>query len=71
MTPQAKAESKMSGLTMKALKECWKHTENKDAFRSNKEFLPTVRGWILDEFERRDAAGFEKFLDSHNLADIN
>jgi len=26
--------------------------------------LPTVRGWIMDEIERRDPEGFERWLDS-------
>ena len=26
--------------------------------------LPTVRGWIMDEIERRDPDGFERWMDS-------
>lgn len=26
--------------------------------------LPTVRGWIMDEIERRDPEGFERWIDS-------
>ena len=26
--------------------------------------LPTVRGWLMDEIERRDPKGFERWMDS-------
>jgi hypothetical protein len=28
------------------------------------ENLPTVRGWLMDEIERRDPEGFEAWMDS-------
>lgn len=29
----------------------------------NDEYIPTVRGWIMDEIEKRNPEGFEKWLD--------
>ena len=36
------------------------HTTNKP-YDPN---LPTVRGWLMDEIERRDPDGFERWMDS-------
>jgi hypothetical protein len=30
----------------------------------NSEEIPTVRGWIMDELEARDAAAFDKWLNT-------
>lgn len=45
--------------TMEQLFELWDMTEE-----SNDINIPTVRGWIMDEFERRDPAGFDAWMDS-------
>lgn len=62
MTNTKKHESALATLTMSQLKETWIATET-----SQDENIPTVRGWIMDEFEKRDADGFDTFLETNNL----
>ena len=31
---------------------------------SNDPYIPTVRGWIMDELESRDAEAFDNWMDS-------
>jgi hypothetical protein len=31
----------------------------------NDEHIPTVRGWLMDELEKRNPEAFEKFLDDY------
>lgn len=33
--------------------------------------ISTVRGWIMDEIEKRNPIGFDKWLDSEDCADEN
>ena len=44
-------------MTTKKLIELWELTTN-----MNDENVPMVRGWLMDEFERRCPQGFEKWL---------
>ena len=36
---------------------------------NNDSNIPTVRGWIMDELERRNAEAFNAWLDSEDYAD--
>jgi hypothetical protein len=63
---QDKYEAMLASLSMQQLKETWLATDK----MMHNEQMPMIRGWILDEFERRDLVGFEKFLESDNLDDI-
>jgi hypothetical protein len=57
---------KFEALTMEQLKSVWMETET-----DNSPEIATVRGWIMDEFERRDAEGFDLFLLTNDLESIN
>ena len=35
-----------------------------EAHKAYDENLPTVRGWLMDEIERRDPEGYEAWMDS-------
>ena len=37
----------------------------------NNPYIPTVRGWIMDELERRDPDAFEAWLDSETCDDAD
>ena len=39
--------------------------------RVNNEYIPTVRGWIMDELERRDPEAFSAWLDSETCEDAD
>jgi hypothetical protein len=38
---------------------------------NNDPYIPTVRGWIMDELEKRDAEAFEKWIDSDDASPRN
>ena len=46
--------------TMEQLIEDFEITET-----NNDPYIPTVRGWIMDELENRDAEAFDKWIDSN------
>lgn len=33
--------------------------------KMNDENIPTVRGWLMDELEKRDPEAFDKWIDSY------
>ena len=37
--------------------------------RINDPYIPTVRGWIMDELEKRNPAAFESWLDDERNTD--
>ena len=62
MTPkqyEAIARKAIAGETTEKLIELWELTTNND----NPE-TPTVRGWLMDEIEKRNPEGFEAWLDT-------
>jgi len=56
------AQNRLRGLTIGQLIEAFAETETDDA-----DEIPTVRGWIMDELERRDKAAFNSWLDSRDM----
>lgn len=56
---EQQAREKVAGRTLEQLIGDFEYTE--EVRRSNALF--TVRGWILDELERRDGEAFERWLD--------
>lgn len=45
-------------MTLTQLVELFEETTN-----NNDSMIPTVRGWLMDEIEKRNPDGFNKFLD--------
>lgn len=56
---EAKAVRMVAGRSTEQLVTMFEMTETMDG-----ENIPTVRGWIMDELERRDPEAFDKWLDS-------
>jgi len=60
MTPQEKkARTLISTLEMGQLLDAWELTA-----QVNDVYIPTVRGWLMDEFEKRNQAAFNAWLES-------
>lgn len=60
---KAEAITKKVMKTLEAMKtekllDLWEQTET-----MNDENIPTVRGWIMDEIEKRNPEAFDKWLD--------
>lgn len=53
------ARRKTESLTLEELVDAFAATETDDD-----ESIPTVRGWLMDELERRNPAAFGAWLDS-------
>lgn len=53
-----KAMKTLRRMTTEKLLELWEETEN-----SNDENIPTVRGWLIEVIEERNAEAFEKWLE--------
>lgn len=51
-------------MSIKQLVELFSLTTN-----MNGEYVPTVRGWLMNAIERKNPDGFDKWLDSENCAD--
>ena len=60
---EIKARSRLANRTTEQLILDWELTE---ALPMTPE-LPTVRGWIMDEFKRRDAGAYESWCDDDDL----
>ena len=59
------ARNMISKLSMNKLLDQWELTAiTKD------ENIYIVRGWLMDEFEKRNAEAFEKWIDSENCDDF-
>ena len=56
---EAKAVRMVAGRSTEQLVTMFEMTETMDG-----ENITTVRGWIMDELERRDPEAFDKWLDS-------
>lgn len=56
---EAKAVRIVAGRSTEQLVTMFEMTETMDG-----ENITTVRGWIMDELERRDPEAFDKWLDS-------
>jgi hypothetical protein len=60
MLPQEKAAREiLANSTLADLFDEWKLTSE-----VNDPYIPTVRGWLMDEFERRNPEGFNAWLDT-------
>lgn len=60
MLPQEKkARDILANATLADLLDEWKLTSE-----VNDPHIPTVRGWLMDEFERRNPEGFNEWLDT-------
>lgn len=60
MLPQEKkAREILAYATLADLLDEWKLTSE-----VNDPHIPTVRGWLMDEFERRNPEGFNEWLDT-------
>lgn len=60
MTPEAaekRARAEIESRTTEQLMNDWAITS-----RINNRYMPTVRGWIMDELEKRDPEAFNKWL---------
>ena len=53
----SKAQTMIRKNSTKQLLMIWEMTTT-----SNDENIPMVRGWLMDEFERRDPKGFEAWI---------
>ena len=54
----------LANMTTEKLIEMFELTTN-----MNDENIPTVRGWLMDEIEKRNPDGFDKWLDSEDPED--
>lgn len=50
--------TQLKELTLDQLLSVWEETE-----RLNTPEMPTLRGWLMDEIERRNSSGFNAWLD--------
>lgn len=64
MTAQeTKAREMIAGRTTESIVEMFEMTETQ-----NTEEVPTVRGWLMDELEKRDEEAFDKWIDSEEAS---
>jgi len=54
----------LKSMSLEKLVESFELTSN-----MNDENIPTVRGWLMEEIEKRNPEGFDKWLDSDYPAD--
>lgn len=54
--------TQLKELTLDQLLSVWEETE-----RLNTPEMPTLRGWLMDEIERRNPSGFNAWLDQDAL----
>lgn len=59
-TAEKKAREIISNQTLDQLLTQWELTSV-----INDENIPTVRGWLMDELEKRNPEAFDKWLDSY------
>ena len=52
------ATKRIATMSDKQLFEVWEMTST-----NNSEYIPTVRGWIMDEIEKRYPEAFDKWLE--------
>lgn len=58
-----KARTRLANRTTEQLILDWELTEALPMFPE----LPTVRGWIMDEFRRRDAVAYDAWIEDDDL----
>ena len=58
-TAEIKGRERVHSLTTKEIIIQFEMTET-----INNEYIPTVRGWYMDELESRDAEAFDRWMDS-------
>lgn len=58
-TAEMKARKMISNLSLNTLLDQWELTSI-----VNDEHIPTVRGWLMDELEKRNPEAFDRWLDS-------
>jgi hypothetical protein len=63
-TAEKKARELISKQSLESLLEQWELTSI-----INDENIPTVRGWLMDEFEKRNPEAFNKWMDSYTEDD--
>lgn len=56
---EARARKMIAGLSTKTIVEQFELTET-----MNEPHIPTVRGWYMDELEKRNPEAFDKWMDS-------
>lgn len=61
---EKKARELISKLSLNQLLDQWELTSV-----INDENIPTVRGWLMDELEKRNPEAFDKWLDSYTEDD--
>lgn len=67
MTATEKATAKIANLTDDQLFNCWEMTEH----LSTSEETALLRGWLMDEIEKRYPEGFNAWLDQDAPEDSN
>ena len=55
---ETKKSNLVAGLTIEGLIEAFEATDS-----NNSPEIPTVRGWIMDEMEKRNAAAFNAWIE--------
>ena len=63
-TAEMKARNLISQQSTEALLDHWELTTY-----INDEHIPMVRGWLMDEFEKRNPEAFNRWLDSYEEDD--
>lgn len=58
------AKNEIKAMSTKQLIEVWELTTN-----NSSEYIPTVRGWLMDEFEERYQDAFAQWIESEECAD--
>lgn len=64
MKAAEKAMKKIAALSNNQLFEVWEMTEHNHSAE-----VPTVRGWLMDEIEKRFPEAFDRWLESDEAAD--
>jgi len=61
---EAKARAMVAERTTYELIADWEEAEKQPM----SDTMPTVRGWLMDELEKRDKAGFDNWLESNEAS---
>jgi len=64
MKAEERAKAMISKLSLEELLTQWELTSE-----IKNENIPTVRGWLMDELEKRNPEGYEAWLDSELAED--
>lgn len=66
MTALEQAKAMISSRTTAELLDMWEMTTTMDS-----ENVPMIRGWMMDEFEKRDPEAFAAWLDTEECNDAD